>query len=84
MGAKEQRDAYGGDHPYRMGAEMGFPSLLREGAALVEQGVNFTDLSPVFDEVEEALYIDACCHFNEIGNRILAKHIARVILDDLR
>lgn len=84
MGAKEQRDAYGGDNPYRMGAEMGFPSLLREGAALVEQGVNFTDLSPVFDEVEEALYIDACCHLNEIGNRILAKQIARVILDDLR
>ncbi len=84
MGAKEQKAAYAGDQPYRVGAELGFSSLLRQGAALVEQGVNFTDLSRVFDDVEEALYTDSCCHFNEVGNRILAKHIARVILDDLR
>jgi hypothetical protein len=43
--------------------------------------VRFHDLSRVFAEVEEPLYVDDCCHFNRQGNRLLADAVVAAIRD---
>jgi hypothetical protein len=83
MGAAERRTAYKADHPYRTGVEKGYPLLARAGRELAAGGVKFYDARQVFAGVEEPLFIDQCCHFNEKGNRILAAWIAARIVQDL-
>lgn len=78
--AEERRQAYLDDHPYRRGVERGYPLLAHEGQDLVRRGVRFRDLSMVFADHSEAIYIDTCCHFNHAGYQIVAREIARTIL----
>lgn len=61
-----------------------YPQLAQLGQRLREQGVKFSDLSRIFADVPETLYIDWCCHLNERGNRLLADHILRRVLEDPR
>ncbi|MDG3005683.1 hypothetical protein [Paludisphaera mucosa] len=82
MDAAEKRLAYKLDHPYRKGVESGYPILVRKGRALGERGVEFHDLTGVFRDRPESLYIDDCCHYNQKGLEILAEAIGRAILDD--
>jgi len=42
------------------------------------------DLTRLFEDAEETVYVDACCHFNLEGNEIPAGAIAQVICEDLR
>ena len=62
----------------------GYPKLAEYGAALREQGVKFFDLTHIFADHDETLYIDQCCHLNERGNELLAEHILRRLLDNGR
>lgn len=41
--------------------------LRKVGAQLRKQGVTFLDLSMLFKDVKETLYIDNCCHVNRLG-----------------
>ena len=82
MDAAEIRVAYKMDHPYRQGVETGYPLLLRNGQALRERGVAFFDLTGLFRDHPESLYIDDCCHFNQSGLELMAEAIARAILDE--
>ncbi len=50
----------------------GYPELARFGAKLSGQQVNYFDLSYIFQGNEQTLYLDNCCHFNELGNELLA------------
>lgn len=61
-----------------------YPQLAQLGQRLREQGVKFFDLSRIFADVPETLYIDWCCHLNERGNRLLADRILRHVLEDRR
>jgi len=65
---------------FRKGVIAGYPKLIERGRKLQDFGVGFHDLSGIFAEVSESLYIDNCCHFNERGNQILAEAIAAAIL----
>jgi hypothetical protein len=69
------------DHPYRQGVEMGYPLLIRNGRALKEQGIPFYDLTGIFGDHPEAIYIDSCCHSNQVGLDLMAQAIAHAILD---
>ena len=60
----------------------GYPKLAEYGARLRERGVKFFDLSDIFVEHRETLYVDSCCHLNRRGNELLANHMLRRILDD--
>ncbi len=80
LSAEERRDAYREDQPYRAGAEKGYPRLAREGQRLIDAGVRFSDLSGAFVGRTETLYIDDCCHYNELGNRLLAERVAQTLL----
>jgi len=53
-----------------------FPRLQEEGRLLAEAGVEFSDQTMVFANVEEPLYVDPWCHFNEKGNLLLGTSIA--------
>ena len=68
-------------NPMKASVEEGYPMMQKDGRDLVEQGVNFNDLSMIFSDVEEPLYVDNCCHFNRFGNEIMAREIAKVILE---
>ena len=45
------------------------------------RGVNFIDLSDVFINTNETTYIDDC-HYNDEGNKIIAKQISEIILSN--
>jgi hypothetical protein len=79
MTADEERIALRKDHPFRRAAELGYPLLREYGQKLVAAGVDFYDLSTVFDGVKEPLYVDDCCHFNKRGNEILADALLRAL-----
>lgn len=53
----------------------GYPLLRERGESLGQRGLAFRDLSRVFAEHPETIYVDGCCHFNLRGNRILAEAI---------
>ena len=47
---------------------------------MTDAGVDFLDLTMVFARTPEAIYIDDCCHYNQLGNRMLADAIADRLL----
>ena len=67
------------NHPFRRGIERGYPYLIKGGQELVDAGVNFQDLTMLFSDNAEPLYIDTCCHLNRAGNGLLATAIGRSI-----
>jgi len=82
MGPDEKKVAIWADHPYRQGVEIGYPLLLRNSRLLKEQGVRFFDLTGIFKDHPEPIYVDSCCHSNQAGLDLMAVAIARAILDD--
>ena len=58
----------------------GYAYLQAAGRLLGEAGVSFHDLTGVFAEIDDPLYVDSCCHVNERGNRLLGEAMARAIL----
>lgn len=82
LSGQERRDAFRNDHPYRNGAKKGYPLLVQEGKRLHQAGVRFVDLTGIFDDRAETLYIDDCCHFNEFGNELVAERVAVAMLSE--
>jgi hypothetical protein len=83
LSPEELRDAVDPDHPYRFAVESGYPHLQRAGVELRRSGIAFRDLSHLFTEVPQTLYIDDCCHFNLLGNQIVAEAIAGELIGGL-
>lgn len=59
---------------------VGYPLLIEAGRELQAEGVAFLDATPVFKEVPDNIYVDAC-HFNVKGNRLLAEWVAARFLE---
>lgn len=79
---EERRTAFDESSVYTEPVRLGYPRLRARAAELVASGVAFHDLTEAFVDVEETLYIDSCCHFNVVGNRILARAMAAAISAD--
>jgi len=62
----------------------GYPLLRELGDRLKRSGVRFVDLSGLFSQASQTLYVDECCHFNPEGNRLLAGAVAGAIAEDSR
>jgi hypothetical protein len=77
---RERAIAEGGMHDRAVNA--GYPALLAEVNRLTAEGVRFTDLTRLYEQVPETLYVDDCCHVNERGSRMMAERIARAIIED--
>ncbi|MEM7051102.1 MAG: hypothetical protein AAF604_15640 [Acidobacteriota bacterium] len=84
MSAAERQTAIDARNLYMEPAQTGYPLLQAEGARLRDDGIPFFDLTLAFRQVQEPLYIDSCCHFNQLGNEVLAREVARIIVEDLR
>jgi hypothetical protein len=79
LGEAERRVAFRDDSPMRKPVAEGYARLREAGAALAAQGVDFHDLSGVFREVQEPIYVDDCCHLNPLGNRLLGASVGRAM-----
>jgi len=66
-------------HAYDAPARAGYPRLIEAVADLRSAGVPSSDLTGIFRGVEEALYVDGCCHVNEAGSRRIAEAIASAV-----
>jgi hypothetical protein len=84
MGAEEKKIALKPTQIYREGAVKGYPILIRDGGKLLREGVHYRDLTRIFSEVKEPVYMDDCCHFNNRGKEIIGKAIAESILQSLQ
>ncbi len=57
--------------------EPGYPLLREFNQDLRNQGINYFDLTGIFADHRETLYIDDCCHLNQRGNELLAAAMVR-------
>jgi hypothetical protein len=80
---EERRTAYRESQPYRLGVEGGYDHLIRAGEELQSAGVAFIDLTQMFREARETLYVDDCCHLSPDGNRMLARAIGRAVVESM-
>ncbi len=79
MGDEERRVALPRHQLYDAPARRGYPELIAAAARMQAAGLPFDDLTMVFADVEQALYVDGCCHVNEEGSQRLARAIAERI-----
>lgn len=68
--------------PWTDGVHRGYPLLRKAGLELAERGVDFVDMSMVFEHHPEELYFDSC-HFGQAGNDILGVAIGKALLEHL-
>ena len=81
MGRAELRRAYNPNQPYKPGVEQGFPLLIEGGRELSGLGVRFLDLTQLFSNVEQPIYIDDAGHYNPLGYQLIGRRVARELLD---
>ena len=60
-----------------------FPQFTNRGQELTQSGLRFRDLTPLFSDVPQTIYADVWCHYNVIGNRMLAEAVADEIVSAL-
>lgn len=60
------------------------PYFRTKSQALLDSGVSFFDLTDVFAEYRQSLYVDNCCHINAEGNRIIGTEIGRLMLASMQ
>jgi hypothetical protein len=77
---REATQALNPNQPYRSGVENGYPILIAEAQQLSQNQVNFYNMTEIFDQEAAAIYIDDCCHYNQLGNNLLADFISDAIL----
>ena len=65
--------------PFAQPVKTGYPIMRAKAAQLADSGVVFTDLTQVFAQHQEPLYVDDCCHVTEAGDEIIAAAIAERI-----
>ncbi len=79
MGPEEKKIALQPLHQYRIPATDGYPFLREAGEELNQQNVPYFDLTQVFADNPEILYIDDCCHLNQQGYDLIVDSIVDVI-----
>ena len=72
--------AYSENSIFRWGVETGYPVLIERSHELIENNINFFDMSAAFNDIEEIIYSDDCCHYNQFGNEFLGIGIAEKVL----
>jgi hypothetical protein len=83
LSGEERRTGFREDHPYRAVVVEGWPHMRAAGAELRAAGVAFHDLTGLFTERRETLYVDDCCHLNPRGNELLGEAIGRALAAQL-
>jgi hypothetical protein len=75
----EKRNAISADSSYKRPVETAYPYLRAVGQNLSAAGVWFEDLTNVFAQTEQDLYVDNCCHLNKTGYDILVRKVVATL-----
>ena len=75
----EARVALNVSTPFKGPVQRGYPVLMRSSNRLREQE-QFFDATAIFDDEPRPVYEDDCCHYNELGNRLLADAIVSRVM----
>ncbi|UNU24209.1 hypothetical protein [Microcoleus vaginatus] len=82
--AKENEIAINKESPYIEGVKKGYPVLLSKVDDLQKAGVNVFNAVNILDNTKETVYRDACCHYNAVGEELLANYVSRSIIKVIR
>ncbi len=66
---------------YKTAVQTGYPLLVKQGQQLLDNGINYFDLTLIFKNEKRTVYNDKCCHFNTLGYNLIADKIAQSIVD---
>ena len=84
LSGEELLAAYKPDGSNGSAAIKGYPLLRQFNRDLPGQGINYFDLTGIFVDRPETLYIDDCCHLNARGYELLAAAMVRRMEPALR
>ena len=79
LNTEELATAWAPQRPWSRAATSGYSFLQSAGQELVADGVDFHDLSLIFQSHQETIYSDICCHYNERGYKILGRMIGKLV-----
>jgi len=82
--AEERRTAYLEKANISQSALIGYPILIKQGRKLLEKNIKFFDATMVFAQEKETVYIDICCHYNDLGKELLAAYMMDKIVQNPR
>ena len=80
----ERGGAYKPEGGYGAAAIKGYPLLRQFNPDLQRPGLHYFDLTGIFVDRPETLYIDDCCHLNDRGYELLAAAMVRRMEPTLR
>ena len=60
---------------FREPVQVGYPFLQSAATELREEGIHVVDAIDVFDSELRPVFSDSCCHYDDLGNRILVDRI---------
>ena len=80
----EKQIAFDEKSQYKEGTIKGYPKLLAKVSDLQAAGVKVFSAVNVFDDTRDIVYRDSCCHYNDLGNEILARYIGQSIVTVIR
>ncbi len=83
IGSQEAKLAINEDSEFRIPVQQCYPIMRSKAESLRSAAVAFTDLTQLFADHPEELYVDDCCHLNPTGDEILATAIAAQIVKQL-
>ncbi|MDX1501228.1 MAG: hypothetical protein R3325_02615 [Thermoanaerobaculia bacterium] len=83
LAAEELERAWAPGSYYGKHAASGYELLRERGARLRRRGVDFHDLTLLFAEIRDPIYVDPCCHYNMDGQTRLARAIGDLVADAL-
>jgi len=82
--AREKEIAIDQKSPYIEGVKKGYPMLLSKVDDLQKARVNVFNAVNILDNTKETVYKDACCHYNSVGEEVLANYVSSSIIKVVR
>jgi len=77
--SEERRIAFSNTSPYKDPVIRVYPLLMELGMQLPEEGFVFIDGTRIFDDIDELVYSDNCCHYNVLGNQVLGELVINTL-----
>ena len=84
FGAAEQALAFNDKSMFGRGVTAGYQQLIVKLGELQKSGVRIVNGVAIFDDVKPAVYADDCCHYNDLGKKILAEFVANQVAASMR
>jgi len=82
--AREKEIAIDNKSPYIEGVKKGYPILLSKVDDLQKAGVTVFNAVNILDNTKETVYKDSCCHYNSVGEEVLANYVSSSIIKVVR